>query len=81
MRVGAREVGVSDPGRDESQRDVLELDLDLGLQADAERLRTLRELAADRVVVGGLGVVVDERSRRELLVVAGRRVRCGSALT
>ena len=53
--VGAGEVGVADPCGDESQRDVLELDLDLGLQADAERLGAFGELAADRVVVGRLG--------------------------
>ena len=63
----AREVGVADAGRDELQRDVLELDLDLGLQAEAERLRTLGELPADRVVVGRLGVVEDQGRRREPL--------------
>ena len=50
-------------------------------QADAERLRALGELAADRVVVGGLGVVEDERRRGEPLDRGGRRVRSGEALT
>ena len=67
MGVGAGEVGVADAGGDEPQRDVLELDLDLRLQADAEGLRALGELAADRVVVGGLGVVEDQRRGGELL--------------
>ncbi len=60
MRVGAGEVGVAEAGRDEAERDVLELDLDPRLQADAEGLRAFGELAADRVPVGGLGVVEDQ---------------------
>ena len=81
-RVRAGQVGVADPGGDEPQRDVLELHLHLGLQADAERLRALGELPADRVVVGGLGVVEDERRRREPLDRRGL-AGCarGSALT
>ena len=38
-----------------------------GCSADAQRLGALGELAADRVVVGGLGVVEDQRRRREPL--------------
>jgi hypothetical protein len=36
-------------------------------QADAERLGALGELAADRVVIGRLGVVEDQRRRGEPL--------------
>src|SRR5918994_2160444 len=73
-RVRARQVGVAEPGGDELQRDVDQLDLHARSQADAERLGALGELAADRVVVGRLGVVEDERRRGEPLD-RGRPVR------
>ena len=69
------------PGGDEPQRDVLQLHLDPRLQADAERLGALGELAADRVVVGGLGVVEDQRRRGEPLDRRGPARALGSALT
>jgi len=65
VRVCAREVGAAHAGRDEPQRDVLELHLDLRLQTNAERLGALGELAADRILVGALGVVEDQRRRGE----------------
>jgi hypothetical protein len=65
----------------QTRRDVLELDLDLGLQADAERLCALGELAADRVLVGGFGVVEDQRRGGEPRDRAALRVRSGCAVT
>jgi hypothetical protein len=41
--------------------------LDLRLQVDAEGLRALSELAPDRILVGGLSVVEDQRPRGQLL--------------
>ena len=82
MRVGAGEVGVAEARGDEAQGEVDQLDLDARAQAQAVRLCALGELPADRVVVGGLGVVEDQRRRRELLD-RGRARACapGSALT
>ena len=81
MGVGAGEVGVADAGRDEAERDVPELDLDLRLQTKAEDLRAFGELAADRVLICGLGVVEDQWRAASCSIVAGCRVRAGEALT
>ena len=60
--LGPGQVGVADAGGDEPERDVLQFHLDLRLQADAERLRALDEPAANRVVLGRLGVIPTRRT-------------------
>ena len=49
-----------------------------GLQVDAEGLRALGELAPDRILVGGLSVVEDERRRGELIDRGDRRALGGA---
>ena len=49
---GAGKVGIADAGGDQAQRNVFELDFDLGLQADAVRLGPFGELAANWIVLG-----------------------------
>ena len=67
MRVGDGEVGVADPAGDEGERELGHLHLHTRAQSQALGLRALAEHAADRVVVGRLGVVEDQRGGCELL--------------